>query len=247
MKEYSLDLHIHSVLSPCASDEMLPAPLLGKARELGLDAVAIADHNTGENVRVFMDKGRELGVKVFPAMELQTAEDIHLICLFENPAELLQFQELVYAKLPCLKNNRISLGEQWLLNEEGLKCGELDRLLLVGTSLTVEEGAENVHKLGGLCLAAHLDRQAFSLWGHLADLPEELDLDGAELTPHLRRDPQLLEAIKQRGFSYVVSSDAHYLSDLRPPQCFARLQELTIAELKQALKGQNGRQIRTTR
>lgn len=247
MREWGLDLHIHSTLSPCSSEEMLPAPVLLRAKELGVDAIAITDHNSAGNAHAFMEKGQELGIKVFPGMELQTAEDIHLICLFEELANLLQFQELVYEKLPPLANNKQSLGEQWLVNAAGSKVGELERLLLVGTSLTVEEGVAWVHQYGGLCLAAHLDRQAFSLWGHLGTLPSELELDGVELTPHLRRDPQLLEAIKERGFSYVISSDAHYLADLRPPQCFARMKDLNLAELKQALLGQAGREIRVLR
>lgn len=247
MREWGLDLHIHSVLSPCSSEEMLPAPILQRARELGLAAIAITDHNTGGNAQAFLEKGEELGIKVFPGMELQTAEDIHLLCLFENLADLLEFQELVDIRLPLLANNKTSLGEQWLVNKEGLRVGEIERLLLVGTSLSVDEGVAQVHQLGGLCLAAHLDRQAFSLWGHLACLPVELELDGVELTPHLRRDPLQLEAIKKRGFSYVISSDAHYLSDLRPPQCFAKLEELTLSELKKALLAQEGRSIRVLR
>jgi len=247
MREWGLDLHIHSVLSPCSSEEMLPGPVLIKAREIGLDAIAITDHNTAGNAQAFVEKGLELGIKVFPGMELQTAEDVHLICLFDHLADLLQFQERVYDKLPPLENNRESLGQQWLVNAAGQKVGELDRLLLVGASLTAEEGIAQVHLHRGLCLAAHLDRQAFSLWGHLGGLPPEMGLDGIELTPHLRRDPRLLEAIKERGFTYIISSDAHYLSDLREPQCFAKLEDLTLAELKLAISGQAGRYIRVLR
>jgi len=247
VNEWGLDLHIHSTLSPCASEEMLPNPILHRAKELGISAIAITDHNTGGNVHAFLEKGRELGIKVFPGMELQTIEDIHLICLFEHLADLLEFQELVYRRLPQKENNRKSFGEQWLVDKEGLRLGEEERLLLIGTSLSVDEGVAQVHQLGGLCLAAHVDRQGFSIWGHLASLPVELDLDGVELTPHLQHNSVLMEAIKTRGLSYVISSDAHYLSDLRPPQCFATLEELTLAELKKALLSQNGRKIRTLR
>jgi len=247
VKEWGLDLHIHSALSPCSSKEMLPGPVLSRAKELGISAIAITDHNSAGNSRAFLEKGRELGIMVFPGMELQSIEDIHLICLFENLADLLAFQEQVYLQLPQMDNNKESFGEQWLVDKEGLLIGEVEQILLIGTSLSVDEWVTHVHQLGGLCIAAHVDRQGFSLWGHLACLPPELDLDGVELTPHLRRDPVLMEAIKKRGLSYVISSDAHYLADLRAPQCFARMEELTLLELKQALSGQNGRMIRTLR
>lgn len=247
MKEWGLDLHIHSALSPCSSEEMLPGPVLSRTKELGISAIAITDHNSGGNVRVFLEKGSELGIKVFPGMELQTVEDIHLICLFEHLVDLLAFQEQVYLQLPQMENNKKSFGEQWLVDKEGLVIGEVERILLVGTSLSVDEWVAHVHQLGGLCIAAHVDRQGFSLWGHLACLPTDLELDGVELTPHLQRDPVLMEAIKKRGLSYVISSDAHYLADLRPPQCFAKLEELTLPELKKALLGQDGREIRVLR
>jgi len=247
MREWGLDLHIHSALSPCSSKEMLPGPVLLRALDLDIQAIAVTDHNAAGNAAAFLTAGRELGIKVFPGMELQTAEDIHLVCLFEELESLLQFEKLVCQSLPPLVNNKESLGEQWLVNAAGEKTGELEQLLLVGTSLSLEEGIDQVHRLGGLCLAAHLDRQAFSLWGHLGALPPDLNLDGVELTPHLRRDPLLLQAIKDRGFSYVISSDAHYLSDLRSPQCFAQLEELNLRELKLALKGQEGRRIRVLR
>ncbi|MFY9174330.1 MAG: PHP domain-containing protein [Peptococcia bacterium] len=247
MKEWSLDLHIHSVLSPCCSEEMLPPAVIGRAKELGLEALAITDHNSGANAQSFIEKGQELGVKVFPGMELQTAEDIHLVCLFEDISCLMQMQELVYQKLPPLRNNRQSIGEQWLVDKEGKKIGELEQLLLVGTTLTIEEAVRQVHRIGGLCLAAHLDRQAFSLWGYLGAIPADLELDGVELTPHLARDQDLLEAIKERGFSYITSSDAHYLADIRPPQCFARMTELSLSEIRKAMLGQDGRQIRLNR
>lgn len=247
MKEWSLDLHLHSVLSPCCSEEMLPPAVIQKAKELGLEALAITDHNSGANAQSFMEKGRELGVKVFPGMELQTAEDIHLVCLFEEIADLMQLQELVYQKLPPLQNNRQSFGEQWLVDKEGEKTGELEQLLLVGTTLTVDEAIEQVHLLGGLCLAAHLDRQAFSLWGFLGEIPPDTKLDGIELTTHLPREPIILEAIKKRNFTYIISSDAHYLEDIRSPQCFARMAELSLPELQKAFLGQDGRQIRVNR
>ncbi|HHZ17069.1 MAG TPA: PHP domain-containing protein [Peptococcaceae bacterium] len=247
MREWAMDLHIHTVLSPCAADDMLPSAVMGRAREAGLEILAITDHNSVENAAAFLEKGHEMGIKVFPGMELQTKEDIHLVCLFEQLENALQFQETVYAKLPPLKNKKEALGEQWLVDAHDQKVGEVERLLLVGAALTLEEAVASVHLLQGLCIASHLDRQAFSLWGYLGTIPPGLPLDGVELTPHLARDPAQLAKIKAEGFAYVVSSDAHYLSDLTTPRCFAYIKEATLAELKLALRHEEGRSIRTIR
>lgn len=247
MREWSLDLHIHTLLSPCADNSMLPSTVIGRARELGIEVIAITDHNTVENVASFLDKGREMGIKVIPGMELQTSEDIHLVCLFNSLAEAYKCQEIVYQKLPPLKNKRDIFGEQWRVDKNGGKIRELERLLLVGTELSIDTAVQIVHELGGICIAAHIDRQAYSLWGHLGNLPHGLPLDGVELTPHLARNSAQLAQIKQEGFDYVVSSDAHYLDSFNPPQCFAFMEEVSLKELKLALKHQAGRFIRTLR
>jgi PHP family Zn ribbon phosphoesterase len=247
MKEWSLDLHIHTLLSPCAENNMLPSTVLGRVKELGIEVIAITDHNTVENVASFWEKGREMGITVIPGMELQTSEDIHLVCLFNSLEEAAQFQKVVYQKLPPLKNQRDIFGEQWIVDKNDDRIRELERLLLVGTQLTVDMAVQTVHEVDGLCIAAHLDRQAFSLWGHLGSIPPDLPLDGVELTPHLERNAAQLAQIKQEGFDYVVSSDAHYLQSINSPQCFALMEEVSLPEIKLALKHQAGRLIRTLR
>ncbi|MGI6605883.1 MAG: PHP domain-containing protein [Peptococcia bacterium] len=247
MREWAIDLHIHTLLSPCADNEMLPSFVIGRAKELGLEVLAITDHNTVENAAAFIEKGEELGIKVFPGMELQTKEDIHLVCLFEELTAAQKWQEQVYQKLPPLPNKREALGEQWLVDRDDQIRGELDKLLLVGTDFTLEEAIESVHLLKGICIASHLDRQAFSLWGYLGTIPPGILLDGVELTVHLPRNEAQMAKIKEEGYDYVVSSDAHYLTDLKSPHCFACLEEVSLAELALALKHQEGRYIRTLR
>lgn len=244
MREWSLDLHLHSVLSPCGSSEMLPPAVLTKALETGLNAIAITDHNTAGNAASFVVKGLELGIKVLPGMELQTAEDIHLVCIFDRVDQALLLQNEVYRRLPPLMNNKASLGEQLLVDKEGNVTGEVERLLLTGTNLSVEQGVALVKELGGLCLAAHIDRQAFSLWGHLGMIPPHLNLDGIELTPHLPRNPIQIQELEKEKLSFVVSSDAHYLNDIIEPHCLAYMEEVTVSELRLAFQKEEGRYIR---
>ena len=50
MKKYRADLHVHTVLSPCAEVEMIPPLIVQKALELTIDLIAITDHNASANV-----------------------------------------------------------------------------------------------------------------------------------------------------------------------------------------------------
>jgi len=44
------DLHIHSALSPCASDDMTPNNIVNMCVLKGLDIIAVTDHNSARNV-----------------------------------------------------------------------------------------------------------------------------------------------------------------------------------------------------
>lgn len=50
MKEYRVDLHLHTCLSPCGSLEMSPQRIVETALERGLDAIAVTDLTARCNV-----------------------------------------------------------------------------------------------------------------------------------------------------------------------------------------------------
>ena len=62
-----IDLHTHTT----ASDGTLtPTELVAHARELGLSAVAITDHDTMNGVAEARTAGERMGVEVIPGMEI---------------------------------------------------------------------------------------------------------------------------------------------------------------------------------
>jgi predicted metal-dependent phosphoesterase TrpH len=78
------DLHIHSCLSPCADDEMTPFDLVGLSKLNGLELIALTDHNSTKNCPAAALAAREYGIGFIPGAEVNTAEDIHCICLFPS-------------------------------------------------------------------------------------------------------------------------------------------------------------------
>ena len=50
MRTVLADLHVHTLLSPCAEVEMTPHHIVMRAAEYGIGAVAITDHNASANV-----------------------------------------------------------------------------------------------------------------------------------------------------------------------------------------------------
>jgi len=94
-REAMVDLHTHTT----ASDGTLtPRELVALAKELGLAAVAITDHDSVSGLEEGLAAGEELGFRVIPGVELSTDEEgreIHIVGLFirRDCPELLAFLE----------------------------------------------------------------------------------------------------------------------------------------------------------
>jgi PHP family Zn ribbon phosphoesterase len=154
LRFFLADLHIHTVLSACAEVEMLPELIVERARELGLDIIAVTDHNSAENAAAVVNAAAETGITVLPGMELQTREEAHLVCLFDTLEQVARWQEEVYDHLPPLKNDEDAFGMQVVLDADGEIAGTNERLLLASTSFSVEQVVQRVHELSGLCIPA---------------------------------------------------------------------------------------------
>ena len=241
LRFFLADLHIHTVLSACAEIEMLPEFILERAQRLGLGLISVTDHNSAENVAAMLAAAEGTGVTVLPGMEVQTREEVHLLCLFDTLEQVTRWQEEVYAHLPPLKNKEDVFGVQVVLNAEG-DLSYNERLLLISTSLSVEEVVQGVRDLNGLCIPAHVDRPAYSIIANLGFIPPALGIVGVEIS-HLislkeaqTRFPQL------ERYSLMASSDAHRLKDMAARTTF-KMAEATVAEVSLALAGEGGRTV----
>lgn len=238
-----VDLHVHTVLSPCAEVEMIPPLIVRRARELGLGAIAITDHNAAENVQAVCEAAEGTGVSVLAGMEVQTREEIHVICLFDTPDQALAWQEVVYAHLPPLKNRAEVFGAQFVVDRLGDFVRENERLLLTSTELSIEQVVEGVRALGGLPIAAHVDRPAYSILANLGFIPQGLALAALELSRVTAPEEALRRFPALEGWPLLISGDAHRLSEM----CAVSLitwAEPSVQELEWALGGQAGRRIK---
>lgn len=211
MTGYFYDLHIHSCLSPCADDDMTPANIAGMAALQGLNLVALTDHNSCKNCPAFFAHAKRYGIVPVAGMELTTAEDIHVICLFPDLESAMRFDSVVSGRLIKVKNKADIFGNQFIMDENDEKIGEEDSLLINATTMDLEEAFNTVRSLGGVCYPAHIDRESGGLIAVLGDFPEEPVYTAFELN---MKDS--LEEYRSRypvigGKKFVVSSDAHNL------------------------------------
>ena len=94
MINLSYDLHLHSCLSPCGDNDMTPANIVGMAALLGLDAIAVTDHNSCKNCPAVLAAAKEYGVLAVPGMEINTSEEVHAVCLFPRLEAAMDFDQI---------------------------------------------------------------------------------------------------------------------------------------------------------
>ena len=214
MSRLYYDFHVHSCLSPCGDADNTPNNIAGIAYLNGVRIMALTDHNTSKNCPAFFAAARRYGIIPIAGMELTTAEDIHAVCLFERLEDALAFNEEVDARRMRVKNREEIFGEQLILDEEDNVIGREEDLLINATSIALDEAPAIAAKYDGICYPAHIDRPANGAIEILGDFPHYAGFHLAELNDMSSKD----EYVSKYGLEHVrllVSSDAHYLDQLR--------------------------------
>ncbi|MBR3129378.1 MAG: PHP domain-containing protein [Clostridia bacterium] len=207
MRSLRYDLHLHSCLSPCGDMDMTPCNIAGMAHLNELDLVALTDHNTTDNCPAFFAACEEYGIVPVAGMELTTAEDVHLLCVFETLEDATSFGEEVRTHRMRIKNRVEIFGEQAILNERDEKIGEDPYFLPAATDLDLEAAAKLVAAHNGVCWPAHIDRDANGLLAVLGFFPPKPEFRIAEL-----RDAKNRKLAGDRAV--VVCSNAHRLWEI---------------------------------
>lgn len=246
LRIYRLDLHIHTVLSPCTEiAEMTPKAIVRTAREKGLDIIGVCDHNSARNTKATSRAGAKIGLTIVPGMEITSSEEVHIIGLFPSDEEAEGAQEEVYARLHG-ENDEDVFGCQIVVDEEDLVEDLDQRLLISATTLSTEKVVGMIHRHKGLAVAAHVDRQGFGIFSQLGFIPDTLELDALEISKRTNYTAVREKFPQCRKFPLITSSDAHFLSDVGAVQTRMLLAEPSFQEIKKALTRLEGRRILET-
>lgn len=151
-----VDLHVHSSASDGAFP---PREVVRQAKEVGLKAVALTDHETMAGVPAALDAGDEFGIEVVPGVEISAEFEggaCHVLGYFADPDEAVLAQVLVDARAGREKRNR----------------DILDRLAGLGMPLTMDEVTRQ--STGGVVTRAHF-AAALIVKGHVRSWEEAFD------------------------------------------------------------------------
>ncbi len=117
-----IDLHVHTNHS---DGTFPPREALSLARDRGLDAVAVTDHDTTSGLRDAAAAGAEFGIEVVPGIEFSTVyadEGVHVLCYRMDP-----YDAELRAELQRLRDDRERRGDMMV-----------DKLVALGYPITFE-------------------------------------------------------------------------------------------------------------
>jgi 3',5'-nucleoside bisphosphate phosphatase len=241
MNQYRADLHIHSVLSPCADLNMSPSKIIEEALRKRIDILGITDHNSTFHCRIMTELGASAGIMVLPGVEINTKEEIHCLAFFENANITDEFQKFLDEKLANVPNDKKLFGHQLVVDKDENIISEVENLLISAISADIYEVTDTVHRLGGIIIPAHIDRTSNSILSQLGFLPKDLNFDALEVslinpvTSYLKRFPEY------EKFTVISNSDAHRLENVGRTTTLFKIGDFTFAEIVMALRKENHR------
>lgn len=239
MPVFRADLHVHTVLSPCGDMEQSPRAVVKAAKNRRISLLGIADHNATENIKACMEAARRAGgVTIIPAIEITSVEEVHVLGIFRNPADLGAMQGKVYQRFGDEKNVPDKFGYQVVVDHRDNVLGFNDRLLLGATDMDVDTVVRYVREYGGFAIAAHVDRSAFSMTSQLGFVPPAPAFDAIEVSRFA--DP---DDYADLGYAVIRSSDAHLPGEVGAAYTELELEEPTYGELILALRNADGRRV----
>ena len=243
MQVYTADLHIHTLLSPCAEVEMTPHNIMLHALKNGIDIVAITDHNAIDNLPAAIQVAAEYGITLIPGMELETKEEVHVIALFGKMRDAVAFNRIVESCYSGSLNNSEKLGPQFVVDADDQLVREKLEMLHGPVKMSLSAAVNNIHDCRGLAIAAHIDRPAYSVLAVLGFIPPDVSFDAVEVSRNvmLASIPAKFKHVK---LPIITSSDAHFMSAFNEyPKTKFLLAEPSFAEISKAFKSCDGRKI----
>ena len=236
MKTLAYDLHLHSCLSPCGDNDMTPANIAGMAKIIGLDLIALTDHNSCKNCPAVAIAAREYGLLFLPGMELTTAEEVHVLCYFASLDAAMDFDRYVSGHLPDTPNKPMFFGDQLIYNKQDqISCTE-QRLLISATDLPFDAIYDLVNQYDGIMGPAHINKPTTRLLGNLRFSPENSRFSCVEIKQETDWASLQQQYPYLANCNHLCSSDAHDLNTIHEPIYTIKTAGTTLPDILSAIQ-----------
>ncbi len=212
------------------------------AVQKGLNLISITDHNHYENNKYVGPLVDKYGINFLYGIEVQSAEEVHLLALFDSYEQLESFGKLIYEFLPDVPNNPDYFGDQVVVNEKEEIVRFENRLLINSVGLSLDETISLVKDNGGIVIPSHVNANHFSIVSQLGFIPVALNVEALEVlysTDKADLGNNSIPGIE--GYPIVTFSDSHYPHEIGRGYVVFWLEKPSVEEIKKALMGLDGR------
>ena len=241
MQKFRADLHIHTVLSPCADLEMTPVNIVQKAKEAGLQIIGITDHNSTKNARLTKQIAEREGIYALTGVEVTTKEEVHCLAFFEFDHQLEEFQRYLDANITKISNPDGHFGYQPVVDEEENVLEMIPYYLTSALKKGINAIQKKVYELDGMFIPAHVNRPMNCLFHQLGFIPKNLQFDALGITGKTTENHVRKHYVLEDKISLLYNSDAHFLDQIGRNYTVFCIKKTNFDEIKMALNQQNNR------
>jgi 3',5'-nucleoside bisphosphate phosphatase len=243
MNCYRADLHIHTVLSPCADIEMTPGNIVKRALETGLQMIGITDHNSTKNALLTKKLGEREGLIVLTGAEVTTKEEVHCLVFFESEDQLTRFQKYIDENITVIPNPDGHFGYQSVVDEHDNITELVSYYLHAALKISIGQLRQYVKSFNGLFIPAHVDRPMNGLFSQLGFLPPGLNPDAMGISKFSAKKDVAKHHNIPSEITLIRNSDAHYLDQIGEIYTGFWMEEMSYNEIRMALQGQQNRRV----
>jgi len=215
---------------------MSPQNIVDTALSRGLQMIGITDHNSTRQAPLVKKIGDRCGLSVLCGCEITSKEEVHCLAFFKDDETLNVFQQFLDAHLPNIPNDVDKFGYQVVVDENEEIVYEEPRLLFSALNVDLDGLYDEVHRLNGIFIPAHIDKPSTSLMSQLGFVPPDIKADGMELTKFNTPEKFIKRFAYLKKFKFIQSSDAHVLDTIGETFTELDLSELSFEGIKDYFK-----------
>jgi PHP family Zn ribbon phosphoesterase len=215
------------------------------AKDKNIDLIGITDHNSTLHCSLVKKLANRQGIEVLFGVEVTTREEVHCLAYFRDEQTLELFQNYLDHYRPSIPYLPGKFGYQALVDENEQIIQLFGEYLNVGLNQSIDLVEQEVHRLGGLFVPAHIERPMFGIYSQMGFVPDSLVCDAMGI---MHRSSESSVRQKYRlpaSMALLKASDAHSLNAVGAGFSWFEMEEITFDEIKMALKGIDGRKIAT--
>jgi PHP family Zn ribbon phosphoesterase len=234
--EIRADLHIHSVLSPCADLSMSPRAIVQTALAKKLNVIAVTDHNSTLQLPVLQKLANDNGLMVLLGAEITTREEVHTLIYVPGEYERIELQHYIKYHLPEIFNHPEIFGDQVVVNEYDEIVYEENCMLLSALNVSIDELITFARSLNAIVIPAHADKRKFSIFSQLGFVSPDMDVDGLEVFTAANKQEFYQTHPELKHFELLFNSDAHHLEQIGSKYNIFNVDNLSFSNIQQAIK-----------